>query len=595
VDYWFHRDSYTIMVSYTMSEIAKKTVKFVVFGTLSLLLLLETVIGTTKLIYLHKNYPRVLVADTPVGNLTQTETQNLLTQRFVIPEKIYLDYQGQIMDITTNEIDLKYDPFQTSRNALAVGRKANFFENIPDLFRSVVIPPVFQFDVLKLADSLNRLEKSLGLTPKEAIISASRGKIVLQNGTDGAKINQKDLVDQLSVMLKAGNLSTIKVTTFPASNKLTPDQIETAKKRGVKLLGKYALFYVDDIEVKLTDTDLVTLIDPAGGINQTTVTQVAKQIAQEVNREPQNPIFVIEGDKVSEFAPSKDGLVVDEKKLATIITEIEKKLEDNLLTTYSTAIPVERTFSEYKTEDVNNLGIKELIGRGESDFKGSIASRIHNVGLSASKFQGIIVKPGETMSFNKILGDVSALTGYQQAYIIKDGATILGDGGGVCQVSSTMFRAALNAGLPIPERRAHAYRVYYYEQNSQPGLDATVYDPSPDLKIKNDTNHHILIQTKMNTKSSHLTIEIYGTGDGRAATISKSIVSDRTDPLPDIYVDDPTLPAGTVKQVDHQATGAKVTFDYQVEKDGQILYQKKFVSVYQSWANKFLRGTGPAN
>ena len=99
----------------------------------------------------------------------------------------------------------------------------------------------------------------------------------------------------------------------------------------------------------------------------------------------------------------------------------------------------------------------------------------------------------------------------------------------------------------------------------------------------------------MNTKSSHLTIEIYGTGDGRAATISKSVVSDRTDPLPDIYVDDPTLPAGTVKQVDHQATGAKVTFDYQVEKDGQILYQKKFVSVYQSWANKFLRGTGPAN
>ena len=583
------------MVSYTMSEIAKKVVKLFAFTVLLFLLLSEIVIGGIKLVYLHKNYPRVVVANTPVGNLTQPETQNLLSQRFVIPEKIYLEYNGQIIDLSTADFNLKYDPVQTSHSALAVGRKANFFQNISDLFVSVSIPLSYQFDQQLLSEQIVRLEKSLGLSPREATIVVNRGKIVIQNGTDGLEINQAELINQLSIMLENGHLTTIKANTLSVSNKLTPQELEVAQKRGTTLIGKNALFYVDDVEVKLTDSDLVALIDPAGGLNQTTLIQTVKQIAQEVNREPQNPIFVMENDKVSEFAPSKDGLTVDEKKLATIVADIEQKLENNLLTTYSTAIPVERTFSEYNTGDVNNLGIKELIGKGNSDFKGSIASRIHNVGLSASKFQGIIVKPGETMSFNKILGDVSALTGYQQAYIIKDGATILGDGGGVCQVSSTMFRAALNAGLPILERQAHAYRVYYYEQNSQPGLDATVYDPSPDLKIKNNTAYHVLIQTKMDAKKLHLTIEIYGTNDGRKATISKSTISDRTDPLPDIYVDDPTLPTGVVKQIDHQAAGAKITFDYQVEKDGQVIYQKKFISVYQPWANKFLRGTGLAN
>lgn len=582
------------MVSYTVPEIAKKIIKWGAFGLLSLLLLTEIIIGITKLIYLHKNYPFVKVAGISVGNLTQAETQSLLSQTFILPEKIYLDYQGQILDLSTSEIKLSYDWAKTSHLALSVGRSAGFFNDLINIFQPTSIPLVYQLDTPSLETNLERLEKGLGLGPKPASVFINRGKIVVQNGTDGTTINREGLLNQLSTMLKAGRLETIKTNALAVSYKLNPQQMEAVKKRGESLLGKTALFYIDDIEVKLTDSDLVALIDPFGEINQAALALSVKKIAQEVNREPQNPIFVVEGDKVSEFAPSKDGLTTNEDKLASVITEIEQKLENNLLITYSTAVPVERTFSEYKTGDVNNLGIKERIGKGESDFKGSIASRIHNVGLAASKFQGIIIKPGETMSFNKVLGDVSALTGYQQAYIIKDGATILGDGGGVCQVSSTLFRAALNAGLAIPERRAHAYRVYYYEQNSAPGMDATVYDPSPDLKIKNTTDSHILIQTIMDAKNHHLTFEIYGTHDGRVVTISKPVVSDKTPPLPDIYTDDPTLPTGTIKQVDHQAAGAKVTFDYQVVKNGQTIYEKKFVSVYQPWANKFLRGTGPA-
>jgi len=198
---------------------------------------------------------------------------------------------------------------------------------------------------------------------------------------------------------------------------------------------------------------------------------------------------------------------------------------------------------------------------------------------------------GSSISFNNVLGDVSAFTGYKQAYVIMDGKTVLGDGGGVCQVSTTLFRALLSAGLPIVERRAHAYRVGYYEQGFPPGLDATVYSPTTDLKFTNDTPAHILIQPKIDTNNLSLVFEIYGTNDGRVATTTKPVITSQTAPPADLYVDDPTIPAGTVKQIEHKAWGAKVIFDYNVVRNGETLINQRFTSNYRSWGAVFLRGT----
>ena len=160
--------------------------------------------------------------------------------------------------------------------------------------------------------------------------------------------------------------------------------------------------------------------------------------------------------------------------------------------------------------------------------------------------------------------------------MIKEGKTILDDGGGVCQVSSTLFRALLNSGLPITERQAHAYRVSYYEQGSSPGLDATVYSPSPDLKFVNDTPGYILIEATADTKNYSLVFEIYGTSDGRVASITKPVVTGVVAPPEDLYQDDPSLPSGTIKQIDYKAWGAKVTFNYVVTRDGQEIINKTF-------------------
>jgi len=189
-----------------------------------------------------------------------------------------------------------------------------------------------------------------------------------------------------------------------------------------------------------------------------------------------------------------------------------------------------------------------------------------------------------------VVGEVADVTGYQQAYVIRSGRTVLDDGGGVCQTSTTLFRAVMEAGLPIIERRAHSYRVGYYEQNAKPGLDATVFSPTTDFKFVNDTPAHILVQTIVNALARTLTVEIYGTSDGRKGEVVNHQVWDQAPPPPDLYQDDPSIPAGQVKQVDWSAWGAKVKFDYRVKRGGETIYEKTFYQVYQPWQAMYLRG-----
>jgi len=305
----------------------------------------------------------------------------------------------------------------------------------------------------------------------------------------------------------------------------------------------------------------------------------------------QDALFTFENGKVTAFKPSKDGQKLNKEEAKRRIQEAFTTVATTNEQRVSILLPVETIRPAINTSNTNAFGIKELIGRGYSEFAGSIPGRIHNVALAASRLNGVLIKPGETLSFNDVVGDISAATGYQSAYIIKDGRTILGDGGGVCQVSTTLFRAALNAGLPIIERRAHAYRVHYYEEGGyKAGLDATVFSPSVDLKIKNDTPTYILIQTKTDTKRMTLTFELYGTRDGRKAEISNHNVWGLTAPPLPLYQDDPTLPVGATKQVDWAAWGARASFQYKVTRNGETLQDTTFYSNFRPWQAVYLRG-----
>ena len=328
-------------------------------------------------------------------------------------------------------------------------------------------------------------------------------------------------------------------------------------------------------------------------MNSSIIDDTLNILANNIDLRAYDALFQFENGKVTLFRPSKSGRKLNQEQtkkliLSYITTAARKGEADSKELIIS--LPVETVLPNITTENSNDFGIKELLGRGSSKFVGSIPGRIHNIELAASRINGRLVAPNSVFSFNDALGDVSAATGFQPAYIIKDGRTVLGDGGGVCQVSTTLFRAILNAGLPIIERHAHSYRVSYYEQDSSPGLDATVFAPNYDLRFKNDTPNYLLIQATTDRQNYALTFEIYGTSDGRKAEITKPVILSQSVPPPDLYQDDPTLPKGVVKQVDWRAWGAKVTFDYKVTRNNEVINKQTFFSNFQPWQAVFLRG-----
>lgn len=332
-------------------------------------------------------------------------------------------------------------------------------------------------------------------------------------------------------------------------------------------------------------------LQPSYRYSEDVLNKTLAPILEKTNIEAIDALFNFKDGKVVAFKPSKEGKMVDMERVKEDLNlQVEKMLSQK---SQEATVPltVKIILPKITTDKANNLGIRELIGKGTSLFQHSIPGRIFNVTLAASRINGLLIAPNEIFSFDKALGDVSAFTGYQQAYVIQNGKTVLGDGGGVCQVSTTFFRAILNAGLPIIERHAHAYRVGYYEEDSLPGLDATVFVPSVDLKFKNDTGNYILVQTQIDPDVLRLTVFFYGTLDGRIVALTQPVITNITPAPPDLYQDDPSLPKGVVKQIDFSAEGSTASFSRDVTKIGKKIISETFVSNYAPWQSVYLRGT----
>lgn len=571
----------------------------VLFLGVTLALLLATGFFVTTWGRIHQG---VYIAGVAVGGKTPEETIALLTSEVKKPEEIKLKHQSEPFDqefsIKTADISLEYDFQKSADRAYKIGRSGNPFFDLKQIFESLTTTKKIGLSVKlaedELAKYLSTIAGQVALEPIYPSVRIENGGVLIDQGKLGVVVDLLQLRVEVGLALSQAESQTLTISKEIVDPSLTAEEMENLKGRAQKLVAKNLNLTFEFQNFAFGDQELVQFL-AKDGFNQVVLEKEIKDISASVNRKAQNPTFVFEGGRVREFAPAKSGV-------ATKKEELKKELENALVLlegetkTQTLAIPFAETPSEIQTHEVNNLGIKELIGRGQSRFRGSIASRIYNINLAATRLNGVLIKPGEIFSFNSALGDVSKLTGYKEAYVIQNGQTVLGDGGGICQVSTTLFRAALDAGLPIAERRAHSYRVGYYEQDiGVPGLDATVYSPVTDLKFENNTPGHILVQAYPDTQNTSLVFELYGTNDGRVATHEKPVVWDNAAPPAPLYIDDPNLPQGVVKQIDFAAWGAKSRFDYKVTRDGEVIYEKTFYSTYRPWQAKFLRGVGPVN
>ncbi len=561
-----------------------------------------------ELVFGSRIYPHVYFLDHDLSFKTFGQAETLFTewQTQLASQPLTFKIDDQEIKTTLAEAGVQIDLTPYLLEAENYGRTEGFIDDLKHQFhllqnRISITPDLHIGANDKLQAVIASLHQKFDITQTDASLKITNGQVVIADAANGRKINDANLYQQLTTALNQLQSPTITPTFTVVAPAVSKTDIEPLAAMATRWSQKPVQLQHDLLLWKIPAAQLATWIgttlDNNRHVQLTTNTITAQKdlwnwSTQNVNHDPSDAVFSIDAaGKVTQFVPSQQGIAVN-------MNDTFAALDTALTATQSTAtIAVSQIDPKITTAAVNNLGIKEIVGRGVSYFAGSTVARILNIKAATAKLNGKIIPPGQTFSFDDTVGDISTQAGFVEGLVIVGNATVPGLGGGVCQTSTTMYRAALDGGYPIVERHPHAYRVHYYEEGgpgyeyASPGIDAAVYGPYLDFKFKNDTPYAILIQTHVDDAAKRLVYELYSTKIGRTVAISKPKVYNLTAALPTEYIDDPTFPVGYLKQVDVAAGGAQTDFTRTITNaDGSVINETVHTS-YKPWAAKFTRGT----
>ncbi len=352
-----------------------------------------------------------------------------------------------------------------------------------------------------------------------------------------------------------------------------------------------------DVAVNDEDATLTTNLlnrHEATGIDSMKVRRYLESvIAPAIYREKTD--VTIDMDEAGEILFEGTGLYGRQLDIEAATKMMEFALKNNMTYVHLPLI-TEDPVVTVVSEQLRQMGIKELISGGETDFSNSPNNRVININTGLSKFEGHLVNPGEEFVFGDTLGPVDGSTGYLKELVIKGDRTIPEYGGGLCQVSTTAYRAVLAAGYPVTERRNHSYAVNYYKPL---GLDATVYPPSIEMKFLNDTPHHMIMQSF--TIGSHAYYNFYGTKTNRTVHMIGPYYSGWSSPPPERIEYSDNLNPGETVVAGRAVPGVNVTwyrhvvYNDEMEPDEKGEEKKKsfletIYSKYQARPNFYIIG-----
>jgi len=531
--------------------------------------------------------------------LVQKENENRAKQ-------IKLRFEDKEFESTLENLGWDLDEDKTTKAIFDYGHGENGFHNIASSFKSIFLKKKFniQYSINEKlsSDWIDSVDEDISKSKIEANVIVKNSEAIIVEPEAGTKVNESKLkseLEQIFLLSREGDLNLELIEDVPLISKeqadalsqeaidKSSDEITAVGPAGEAVLYPNALGSMIRLKAKMTDGSFFKEPEVESiyvSLDDSKVRLFLENNAQDLNIEPIDARFTISGGKVVLYQPSVIGEIIKiGESVDGIITAFEKNDQKTIELPRESQEP---TIFAKDASDIEKYGIRELIGTATTDFVRSPDNRVHNIKTGVKYISGALVKAGDEFSTISKLGQIDAGGGYLQELVIKEDETIPEFGGGLCQVSTTLFRAAMNAGLKITERQNHSYRVSYYEPPV--GMDATIYSPKPDLRFVNSTDNAILIYGYVT--DYRVTFEIYGTSDGRTVEISNPEIYDVTSPPETIYIDDPSLEPGEEKRIDRAHDGAKAVFYYKVRKGGQLIEDDTFLSYYVAWPAKYLRG-----
>jgi len=591
---------------------------------LLIVILLEIIISAIglaiviyEITYTGRIYPGVNVLGLDVGGLTPREAEAFLQENlgYYQEERLLLRYGDRTWDMSAHELGADLDAERTVAAAYHVGGEGNILDNLYQQAKVLrfghTVLPALSFDEGRCALRLSQLAQEINHPVRNADLIVEGLEVQEIKSQTGLQLDieaTRELIRQRIASPSRGDIDLVIREIPPALPDVSEAKIQVEHMIAAPITLTFTdrtWVYTEALSLRTTErtwtldratiADMIVLrrrgredgrMELVPSLAEGKLRAFVERIALQIDQPARDARFDFDPEKgtLTPIVPSQEGRTLDVEETVRLIS--------GQVASGARMIPLPVIIERPKVpmEEVDRLGIVELVSQGVTSFKGSSRERAQNIKAGAKHLHGVVVPPGEVFSFNESLGDVSEDEGYLESLVIYPEGTAWGLGGGLCQVATTCFRAAFWGGYPIVERVEHAYRVSWYEPLV--GLDAAVYRPTTDFKFQNDTPYCILIQTKADIEKGVLTFNFYSTKTGRTVDMEGPYEENRIPHGPPIYEEDPTLPKGTKKQIDWPHDGVDVTIYRVIKQDGQVLKRERFFSHYKPWPAKYLVGTG---
>ncbi len=552
--------------------------------------------------------PGIRVADINLGGLTRAEAAAALAERYQhLEETRYAFHDGErSWSATARELGLSFPAEALVERAFGIGHgkdsRRSLREQAAAWFIGANLPATLEFDPMEARAFLGNLAAEIKRERRDASLRLDGAAVSIDQGATGRKLNIDATLLTLSAVILSENIEReIALVIDESPPRLwnvaeAAAKIETALSTPIHLVGadrNGALLTPWIISEEQIRAALEVTLHADGerrryevGLELSALERYLATLSPALSKPAVDGRFDFDPQtgNLTALSPSAAGRQLN---VEATIARLEAAIFDSVNRRVAMVFePLAPRFHEGLT--AAELGITELVSEATTYYWGSWPNRRSNIALGAGKLNGIIIAPGEEFSFNDHLGDITPEAGYLEGSVILGGATVTGIGGGICQVSTTMYRAAFGGGYAITERNSHGYRVGYYEYaNAGPGLDAAIWQPEIDLRFQNNTPYHLLIESSFLGAKDALQFRIYSTRHWRTV-IENAIISDIVPAPDDKYVEAEDLYSGQIRQIDYAADGADVWVYRNVyDVAGNLVKRDQVFTRYQPWQAVF--------